>query len=203
MSAPSMIEPDRIADARRWGGLAAIGGVAAFLVVVIPLHFLQPAYDPAHQLMSELALGPYGGAMVVAFAGLGVAAFGVQASIGACGASKGLRVLLTAAALLFVAAGLFPLGETAEIHIFAIASAFVASVLSMYLFPAMAGRASRFAPRAISWTLAAGVAASVALGHSVVPMGIAQRAAACFLLSWLAVPGWRSIRGRGRGMGGQ
>ncbi|MGH2360990.1 MAG: hypothetical protein ACRDGM_10700 [bacterium] len=99
--------------------------------------------------------------------------------------------MLSIAAFLFLAAGVFPLGATSEIHIAAIATAFVLSVLSMYLYPAGAGRAVAAAPRALSWSLAAGVAASVALGHSVVPMGISQRLAAVCLLVWLAVLGWR------------
>src|ERR1700682_4669728 len=53
--------------------LVALAGVATFIAVVVTLHFLQPGYDPSTQLMSELALGGYGGAMTVAFGGLAVA----------------------------------------------------------------------------------------------------------------------------------
>jgi hypothetical protein len=101
---------------------------------------------------------------------------------------------LLVAAAFFLAAGLFPLGEASSIHIAAIAAAFVLSVLAMYLFPAMAEQAAGWAPRSVSWGLAAGVAASVLLGHTVVPMGIGQRSAAAFLLAWLAVVGWRAAR---------
>ena len=171
-----------------------MAGVATFVVVVTLLHALQRDYDPAHQLMSELAQGRHGGAMILAFGGLAVATIGIQHSIGALGASPALRMLLVAAALFFLAAGIFPLGETSEIHIAAIAGAFMLSVLSMYLFPAGSGNASTLAPRALSWPLAAGVAVSIALGLSVVPMGIAQRLAALFLLVWLAIVGWRLSR---------
>jgi hypothetical protein len=176
------------------GGTAAILGAALFLVVVIPLHFLQPGYDPSTQLMSELALGRYGGTMVMAFGGLALSVFGIQASAGALGATKDLRGVLMASSLLFLASGLFPLGSTSEIHIAAVASAFVLSVLAMYLFPTRAGRAARLAPRPFSWGLAAGLTASVALGDSVIPMGIAQRGAALFLLAWLISTGWRLSR---------
>jgi hypothetical membrane protein len=172
------------------GGWAALVGVAVFAVVVIALHVLQREYDPATQLMSELALGRFGGAMLAAFAGLAMAMFAVQLSIGRLGAGKILRALMAAAAAFFLVAGLFPLGETATIHIAAIALAFVLSVLAMYLFPATAGAASRLAPRKVSWTLAAGMAASVALGR-LAPMGLAQRAAAICLLAWLVIVGWR------------
>ena len=177
------------------GAVASLVGVAMFLVTVVALHILQPGYEPKQQLMSELALGRFGSTMLVAFAGLALSMFGIQAAIGARGASRGFRLLLLVAALFFLSAGVFPLGgDTSEIHIGAIAAAFVLSVLAMYLFPSSAGRASIAAPRAVSWTLAAGVAVSVALGHSVLTMGIGQRLAATCLVLWLAVLGWRLRR---------
>ena len=168
-----------------------IAGVALFVATVAALHFLQPGYDRANQLMSELALGAYGWAMVIAFAGLAMAMLGVQAAAAARDASRSLRVTLLAAAVFFAVSGVFPLGRTSEIHIAAIAVAFVLSVLAMYLYPAHAGRGASAAPRAISWPLAAGVAGSVALGQTLLPMGIAQRLAAAFLLAWLCIVGWR------------
>jgi len=179
------------APRRPWGAAAAMVGVATFAATVMVLHLLQPDYEATYQLMSELALGRHGWAMAVAFAGLALAVFGIQVAIAAFEASRGLRFLLMVAAAFFLAAGLFPLGDTSEIHIAAIAAAFVLSVLAMYLFPSNAGRASAAAPRAVSWSLAAGIAVSVALGHSVLPIGIAQRLAAACLLAWLAILGWR------------
>lgn len=174
--------------------MASLFGVAMFVVTVAALHFLQPGYEPTQQLMSELALGRYGAAMFVAFAGLAVAVFGLQVAIGPSGVSRGFRLLLVAAALFFLAAGIFPLGHTSEIHIAAIAIAFVLSVLAMYLFPSSAGPASVAAPRAVSWSLAAGVAASVALGHSILPIGVGQRLAAGCLVLWLIILAWRLRR---------
>ena len=173
-----------------WGGRAALAGIATFIVSVIALHLLQPEYDPASQLMSELALGPYGGWMFAAFFGLAVAVFGIQAAIGSAGATPGLRSLLAAAALFFLAAGVFPLGAFSEMHIAAIAMAFMLTVLAMFCFPAGAGSAATAAPRAVSWSLAAGVVAGIALGHSVLPMGVGQRLAAACLLVWLTILGW-------------
>jgi len=170
--------------------------VTLFAATVVALHFVQPAYEPSHQLMSELALGPFGSAMVIAFAGLALAVFGVQAAIAIPGASRWLRFLLGAAAAFFLAAGVFPLGATSEIHVAAIAIAFVLSVLAMYLFPSGAGDAAAAAPRSISWSLALGVAGSVVLGHSVLPMGVGQRLAALCLVVWLAILGWRFANGR-------
>lgn len=177
-----------------WGVMAALAGVTIFVATVTALHLLQPDYDPTNQLISELALGPYGWVMTLAFGGLALAVLGVQAAISALGAVRGLRLLLAAAALCFLAAGIFPLGNTSEIHIAAIATAFVLSVLAMYLFPSGASRATFAAPRAVSWSLAVGVAVSVALGHSTLPMGIGQRLAATCILLWLAILGWRLRR---------
>ncbi len=181
---------------RTWAGIAVLVGVTLFVSTVATLHFVQPEYEPVHQLMSELALGPFGWAMIIAFAGLALAVFGVQAAIAVSGASSLLRLLLAASAVAFLTAGVFPLGATSEIHIAAIATAFVLSVLAMYLFPSSASHAAAAAPRSISWSLAAGVAASVALGHSLLPMGIGQRLAALCLIVWLAVLGWRFANGR-------
>lgn len=174
--------------------MLALFGPALFVVTVLLLHFLQPGYDPRTQLMSELALGPHGWAMLFAFIGLALAVFGVARATGARAGSRLLRAVLGTAAFLFLVAGVFPLGATSEIHIGAIAMAFVLSVLAMYLYPSEAGTARAAAPRLVSWTLAAGIAGSVALGHSVVPMGVGQRMAAFFLLVWLVIIGWRLAR---------
>ncbi len=182
---------------RAWGARMALIGVAVFVVTVALLHMLQPGYDPANRLMSELALGRYGRAMIIAFSGLAIAVFGIQAALGSFGASPSLRVLLVAAALSFFAAGVFPLGAMPEVHVAAIAIAFVLSVLAMYLYPSGAGSAAVAAPRILSWSLAAGIVASVALGTSNLPMGIAQRLAAACLVIWLTVLGWRLGRQHG------
>ncbi len=176
------------------GGCAAVLGVAMFLVVVLTLHVVQTHYDPVNQLMSELALGSQGWAMFFAFAGIALALTGIQFSIGPLGAALALRGLLILSAIFFLAAGVFPVGETSMIHISAIAAAFVTAVLAMYLFPSLAGRAAPLATKSISWSLAAGVALSVALGHSVVPIGIGQRLAATFLILWILVLGLKLSR---------
>ena len=176
------------------GGVAALLGVALFVLVVVTLHLLQPGYQPRDQLMSELALGEHGWVMFVAFLGLAMAILGIQAGVKSCGGSRDYRVLLGTTAASFLAAGVFPLGETYLIHISAVGIAFVLSVLAMYLFPSAAGRASAACPRTVSWPLAACVVAGVALGHSVIPMGTGQRVAAACLLLWLGIAGWKLPR---------
>jgi hypothetical membrane protein len=178
----------------RWGAWASIFGALSFIVVVATLHTLQPGYDPSAQLMSELALGPHGWAMLIAFCGLALGTAGIALAIASMGASPILTSLLAASSFFFLVSGVFPLGETSTIHIAAIATAFVFSVLAMYFFPALGGDARALAGRGLSWSCAAGVAASVALGHSALPMGIGQRLAAGFLLLWIVAVGWR-LRG--------
>ena len=179
---------------RSWGGMAALAGVLTFIATVATLHLLQPGYDPVHQLMSELAMGDHGWAMLAAFAGLAVAVLGIQAAVGAAGASWGYRILLSAGSLSFLVAGVFPLGTAADMHIASIAMAFMLMVLAMYFFPSSAGAASSVLPRSLAWFLAAAVVMSVALSPSILPMGIGQRLAAAFLLAWLAILGWRLKR---------
>lgn len=178
----------------RLGGIAAMVGVAVFVAIAATLHALQPGYDPRQQLMSELALGPHGWAMLFAFAGIAAAIAGVAVGVAGLRASAGLQAVVWLAAALFLAAGVFPLGPTSEIHIGAIAAAFVAAVLAMYLFPSLAGDAAPLADRAVSWSCAAGIAGAVALGHTLLPMGIGQRLAAAFLLAWIARLGWKLVR---------
>ena len=139
-----------------FGAVAAVLGVGMFLAVVLALHAVQTDYDPVNQLMSELALGPHGWAMFFAFAGIAVALAGIQFSIAKLGAAHALRGLLILAAVFFLAAGVFPLGEASMIHISAIAAAFVTAVLAMYLFPSLAGRAAVLAPKSLSWSLPQG-----------------------------------------------
>jgi len=177
-----------------WGAVITMVGVAMFVMIVFLLHLLQPGYDLRYQLMSELALGLHGWAMVLAFLGLALAMFGVRLAISNSGGSRGYRFLLDAAALFFLAAGVFPLGAASLIHISAIAVAFVLSVLAMYLFPTYGGIAKSLVPRAFSWLLAVGVAASIALSQLTMPMGISQRLAAACLIVWLGVVGWKLCR---------
>ena len=176
------------------GSLCAIFGPIGFIGIVLILHLLHPDYDMRNQLLSELALGAHGWAMLPAFFCLAASVFGLQAALRVFEGTVVLRLVLAAAALCFLASGIFPLGRSSDLHILFIAFGFILSVLGMYLFPSMAGRAIVRIPKAFSWVLAGGVAASVALGHSILPVGIGQRLAATCLLLWLGVVGWRLRR---------
>ena len=178
---------------RAWAA-CMIAGAIGFVAVVGPLHLLQPGYDPRYQLMSELALGPHGEWMLLAFLSMALALVGAGCLARAVGAPVPVVLLFLAASAGFVAAGVFPLGATTDLHVASIALAFVLSVLAIYLAPSTAGRMAGLAPRWLSWTLAAGVALAVVLGHSLLPMGIGQRLAAACLLAWLVTVGVRGVK---------
>lgn len=171
------------------GALFSFIGTALFLMVVIPLHFVQQGYNPRFQLLSELALGEYGWMMLFAFIGLALSAIG--AGIIAYHTAKFPSVIWGFAALCFLGAGIFPLGESDFLHIALIASAFVLSVLGMFVFARQSGK---WASGKLSYLLAVGMTFSIFLGSSILDMGIAQRLAALCLLIWFVVIGYQGMQ---------
>jgi len=178
------------ANSSRRAGNLAITGAIGFVAVVASLHFLQSGYDPVNQLMSELALGTHGWAMLLAFvliaASIACLAIGLTPS-----GSVWPPAILGIAALGFVGAGVFPLGRASEWHIALIATAFVAITLAMYLLPSAAPDQLGGKAKVASWCLAGGTAFSVLLGHSMLPMGIGQRLAAACVVAWICFVGAR------------
>lgn len=167
-----------------------IAAVATFVAVVWVLHSLQTAYDPATQLMSELALGPYGEAMLAAFLSLALAIAALGLSLPA-GSGLTVRLVLAVSSLCFVAAGVFPLGAATELHVAAVALGFVAAGVSMYLLPSCTTPFRTRSWQAASRGFLVAMATAAALGHSVIPIGVAQRLAAAALLGWLVACAWR------------
>lgn len=182
------------ASAPRWTGKLTIAGAIGFVAVVSILHVLQPGYDFVHQLMSELALGAYGWAMLLAFVFIAASTLSLAVGIAQIRRSPWLQLVLTIAALGFLGAGVFPLGRASEWHISLIAIAFVAVVLAMYLLPSAVPAQFGGKAKGISWWLAGGTALSVFLGHSIVPIGVGQRLAAACVIIWLCFAGARLLR---------
>jgi hypothetical protein len=181
-------------------GILALAGIGAFIAVVIVLHFVQPGYNASSQLMSELALGPHGSWMFIAFAGFALAAFSVQLGLGQLGAQWPIRALLVIASLGLLGAGVFRLGQFDLVHISLVTVAFIALVLSMCLFArsSVGSRGLSF----VSWVLAATTSFSVAAGHSLMPLGVSQRLGAGSALAWLLLVALclvRSKQGKGTG----
>ena len=183
------MEIDREFRRARRAGRWAIAAAMGFVVVVVALHLAQRDYDPARQLMSELALGRYGWAMLPAFACLGAAPLALAWGMGRLHRAPGLRGALTLAGLSFLGAGLLPLGRSSDGHIAFVALAFVAVVLAMYLLPAAMPDRFGGPGRLVSWGLAGSTAASVLLGQSLLPMGVAQRLAAACVVAWFCLVG--------------
>ena len=175
-------------------GVVTMTGVGSFLAIVSYLQTVQTDYDSAQQLMSELALGARGGVMLFAFLALAIALLSLAVGLAFQGSQLVLKVVLAFAAICFVGAGMFPLGAATELHIALVALAFIASGLAMYLLPSCAAGFQTRSYRFASWGLLAALVLSVALGHSVVSIGIAQRLAATALLAWLTLFSWRLVR---------
>ena len=181
-------------SAPRWAGGVAIAGAIGFVAVVSTLHVAQPGYDLLYQLMSELALGAHGWAMLLAFVLIAASTLSLAVGVAQILRSPWLQVVLAIAALGFLGAGVFPLGRASEWHILLIAIAFVAIVLAMYLLPSAIPAKFGGAAKGISWCLAGGTALSVFLGHSIVPIGVGQRLAAACVVAWLCFAGARLLR---------
>ncbi len=173
-----------------------MAGVLGFVAIVVALHGQQPEYDARRQLVSELAQGPYGWAMLPAFGCLALSLLGVGYGLHAAGASALPCALLAASAVGMLAAGVFPLGRATVIHIVAVALAFTQIALTAYLLPARAAPFQSWAWRAGSWLLGAGAVVSLASAIWGVPLGVAQRLAAACVLGWLFLLNGRLIIGR-------
>lgn len=178
---------------RKWAGFSTIAGSIGFVIIVIVLHLIQSGYDPKHQLMSELALGYYGWAMFFAFLCLGASILSILIGVIITQTSPPLIIVLGLAGACFIGAGIFPLGTSDEIHILLIACAFISIDLAMFIFPSSSGRFSSKTFRFASWTLAGAMAMCVALGTNLLPMGVAQRMAALFLIVWILMTGSKLV----------
>jgi hypothetical protein len=173
--------------------LSAIGGVGVviFVIVVVLLHLLQPSYDPLSQLMSELALGRFGGLLVVAFLGLSISTAATAANIWRQNASFFLPFLLGFAAASFLGAGIITLAMSAQIHVLLIAVAFVACGLGMYLLPRVGSLFNRLHGYVISWGSLIVMCVATGLAGDLILPGIAQRISALALLFWLSFVAWK------------
>lgn len=155
-------------------------GIAGFISIVVYLHLIQSDYHPLYQLMSELALGKQGELMLVAFFSFALAVISASLAL----SNKLLKILLYLAALALAGAGIFKLGAYTVLHVALVAIAFVLIVLTMYPTPKLSNTSKTHT--LMSWTLAALTALFVALGETLIPIGLAQRLAALTIFCWLA-----------------
>ena len=174
----------------RFGALAVVGAMG-FVAIVLALQVLQPRYDPVHQLMSELAIGAYGWTMGAAFSCLATATLAVSAGLARQRPSPLMHIVRGIAALGFLGAGVFPLGNAPDLHIVLIALAFIGLVLAMVLVPSFVPGQFGGRARSVSLSLAVGTALSVFIGGTVLPIGVSQRLAAVCVVVWLCFMGLR------------
>ena len=115
--------------------MIAIAGSVGFLTIVIALHFLQPFYDPVQQHMSELALGPHGSLMLMAFSSFAISVYSIQRGLRILRAPQILRMILASAAICLFGSGMVKLNSVPVLHVVLIALAFLLLVIAMYLLP--------------------------------------------------------------------
>lgn len=86
----------------------SFAGAAAFLVLLVALHFIKPELDPSWRMISEYAIGRYGWVMVLAFLSLAFSCVtlfvAVRGQIRTTGGRIGLVLLLVCAAGMTIAA---------------------------------------------------------------------------------------------------
>lgn len=157
------------------------------MLIVAVLQWRQADYDPRTQLISELALGPWGGLMLPAFLGLAGAVAALAARLRHGRAPVVPIAILSGAAASLGAAGLITLASSAVAHISFVAGAFVLCGLGMYLLPRQVAQLSTPAIRLLSLTCGLIMAGATALGGSHLAPGIAQRLAALALFSCLLI----------------
>jgi hypothetical membrane protein len=170
--------------------MITLTGVAGFVGIVIYLHFIQTNYSPVDQLMSELALGEQGFLMLFAFLSFAIAIFSAATLLREQSAPKIIFLLMCLAALSMAGAGIFKLGTDTNLHVGLVAFAFVLLGLVMYLTPRYVRSMQTFKHKLVCWGFGLGTALAASLGGNILPIGLGQRAAACFILLWLS---WLAI----------
>jgi len=160
-------------------------GILGFVLTIIALHMIQTNHSPFYQLISELALGKYGSFMLVGFFSFSIAVFTSQQVLALYKNSMSIRILLLIASFFLASAGIFKLGEHTNLHVALVAGSFVLIVLSMYLVPRFIPQFQERTSVIICWVLGGCAVISVGLGHGFIPIGIAQKLAACCILIWL------------------
>lgn len=183
----------------------AFAGIAAFLLIVVVLHFVQAgSYHPLSQAVSELALGRAGWLMAVAFCSLGTGTLLLAVTLRRLAPQPRLAPLLIAVAglLSYVSAfvhadGSGPATTHGEIHQIVGVVTFILMITGMFSLvrtlrhdPAWRGVAT---PTLI-WALAA------VGGFFLIPIsgsahfGVAQRFFLAVILSWALTISMRAAR---------
>lgn len=188
-------------------GLAILGAVVYWLVVVAALHALEPEFNPLQAPMSAYVLGRYGAWMTSTYPVLALAAWSVA---GGFASAVPLAPSTRVACALFVLAGsaaclagLFPMDfppppRTAAGRVHAVAG--LLTFLPLVVGTVLISRGARQEP---GWQKTAGVLSALAGGamlgllllaisvRTLGTAGLAQRVLMALLLAWMFVVGVR------------
>lgn len=86
----------------------SFAAAAAFLILLVTLHFIEPEFDPSWHMISEYEIGRYGWVMQLAFLCLGLSCVSlvvaIRSQVGTIGGWIGLALLLISASGLTIAA---------------------------------------------------------------------------------------------------
>lgn len=170
----------RLTRLARFSGL---GGALTFVGTVALLPSWQPGYDPRRQLMSELANGPHGGALLAAFLGLAVAIAACAGVLASHRAARPLVVPLGLSAVCIGAAGVLSLHRQPEAHVGLVAAGFGLACAGVAGLPLLRAAVVRGRSR-LSWAFGGAMIGSLGLA-AVLPFGLVQRAAAACFVGWI------------------
>lgn len=94
--------------AQRSAARLALGTASLFLVLLASLHVIKPEYEPSWRLISEYAIGRFGGVMVLAFLSLALScvslSLAIRSSVNTRAGNIGLFFLLLSATGMIIAA---------------------------------------------------------------------------------------------------
>ncbi|NYF53613.1 DUF998 domain-containing protein [Tunturiibacter gelidoferens] len=179
---------------------AAIACFTYSVLALLLLHVLRPDYAPAHHMISDYAVGPYGWVMTTFFLAMSGGCLMLLLGLVRSGpnlvAARIGTLLLGVASIGLVVSAIFPtdvrlpLTRTGEIHDMSFYVNIGSIVLAIVLLSVSFGSQLRWRPyRRTALILAALVVLAVVLQfltlHKGAPYGLANRLAVTVLLAWL------------------
>lgn len=188
------IRNDALLNKGKLFAILSITGPVVFVGIVLFLHSVQSQHDFMNQYMSELALGPYGYLMIIAFSCFAVSVFSISEIFKILGSPTILRSLLVAAAICLIGAGVINLDQNAMLHILFVMIASVLILLCMIMSPHYLAAFMDRLHRAVFWGLGTAAILISILNQYWIPDGIGQRCTAGCILLWLIWIGAEMIR---------
>jgi hypothetical protein len=189
---------------------AALVCFAVFALGIALMHLLRPDYDVSSHMVSDYAVGPWGGVMTTAFAGASLGC--LMLALGIVRSRPGSVAGWLAAALFAIASvGLAvtavcptdlpgaPATAVGGIHDMSFLVNITSIVLAALLTAVVAlrdarWRANRVPGVVLALLLVVAVAVQFKTLHRGMPYGIANRVVIAVMMAWLVVTAWRLRR---------